>query len=97
MATEYIVVQERGVKGADAPLWRKISFTIPAEWDLKITLEGKVADDPSGEPQFYINFNGLQYESNFFTIVDNVATWNHPYLTLDEGEVISVWYVLLIA
>lgn len=96
MATEYIVVQERGVKGADAPQWRKLLFTIPANWDNAITLSGKVASDSSNEPQFYINYNGLQYESNFFTIVNNVATWTHPYLTFDTGEVISVWYVLAI-
>jgi hypothetical protein len=96
MATEYIVIQERGVKGADAPTWLRLEYTIPAQWDGTLTLSGNVASDSLGEKQFYINYNGLQYENNYFFITDNVATWNHPYLTLDEGDLISVWYVLAI-
>ena len=93
MATEYIVIKERGVKGVDAPFYREQVFTIPANWDSTFTVSGSIQNDVDGNPQIYILYNGLRYGHEFFTISNNVATWTHPYLELSEGDSISLWYV----
>lgn len=93
MTTNYIVVQERGVKGADAPAWLHNSFTIPANWDKTITVDSSISLEDDGDRNFYIIYNGLHYGSEFFTINNNVATWIHPTLDLDEGDNLTVWYV----
>ena len=90
---DYIVVKERGVKGADAPFYRELISTIPADWDKTFTLPGAVANDVDGNAQIYLIYNGLRYGHEFFTINDNIVTWNHPYLDIDEGDTVSLWYV----
>jgi len=93
MATEYIVVQERGIKGADAPTWIRQKLTIPADWDNTFTLPTGIALAPDGGAYAYLLYNGLQYGEEFLSINGLVTTWNHPYLTLEEGDQVTLWYV----
>ena len=93
MSINYVVVQERGVKGADAPLWQHNVFSVPAQWDKTITVTDTISSEADGDKNFYIICNGLHYGPEFFTINNNVATWIHPTLDLDESDTITVWYV----
>jgi|13_taG_2_1085334.scaffolds.fasta_scaffold00357_4 hypothetical protein len=90
---DYIVVRERGVKGADAPFFRELALTIPADWDKNFTLSANLAYDPDTNPYVYLLYNGLRYGHEFFNVNNNIVTWNHPYLDLDEGDTVSLWYV----
>jgi hypothetical protein len=93
MSINYVVVQERGVKGADAPTWLHNAFTIPANWDKTITVTNTISAEADGDKNFYIIYNGLHYGTEFFNINNNVATWTHPTLDIDQGDIITVWYV----
>ena len=90
---EYIVVRERGIKGADAPFFRELVFTVPAAWDQTFTLSANVTNDPNSNPNLYLIYNGLRYGHEFFIVNSNIVTWNHPYLDLDEGDTVSLWFV----
>jgi hypothetical protein len=92
MATEYIIVKERGVKGVDGNTWRLFEYTIPVGFANTITLPEEVLLS-SGDYVIQITLNGLSQDGSHFTISGTTLTWTHPYLTLLEGEVLKIWYV----
>ena len=91
--TEYIVVKERGVKGADAKKWIKKRFTVPDNWDNTVLLGEPVYTETNGDINLYVVYNGLQYGQDYFTIDGSTMTWTHPVLSLDPQDKITIWFV----
>lgn len=92
MATEYIVIKERGVKGVDGNTWRFFEYTITADFSGTFTLPELVLIN-LGVPVMQVDLNGLTQDPAHYSIADTTFTWAHPYLTLLEGETLKIWYV----